>query len=473
MSKLKGRALLSAMAVVICSVVILGGMSSVFAQRKVVIGTDAGDIYELLNSFAPQIKKELGIDLEFKTWPLPNQYEVVMLSLAAKTPTYDLVTYFPQYLGDFGPYLTDIGTLGDFEKDFVVEDIVPAFLDNYMIYRDKWVGVTFDGDVHVLTYRKDLFEDPKERAAYKKQYGTALRPPQTYDEFNDIARFFTRPEQNLWGTDAWYKREIQTWFWWYSRLLSRGGELFDSNGKARVNDEIGVWAMENFAESFKYAPPGALSHGYAEVRQEYFAGRTAMQEHWPCLPKVAADPNYAVERVAKNVGIATLPGGWHHMPGGRVFAIPQISPNNKKDAYAVLKFFATPELTKILVADTTTHLDPWRKSHFTDPSIYKEMYAAGCAEEFVTEVLKAAETGIPHLNIKFSYRYQDVIQKRVVQVLAGELKPKEAMDLVAREWDRLTDDIGKDIMLPEIKAWHELLRSRGYLGWMRKPNWDN
>ena len=429
---------------------------------KVIIGTDAGDIEALMNSFAPQIKEKLGIDIEFVTWPLANQYEVVMLALSSNTPTFDLVTYFPQYLGDFGPYLQDVSEIGNVEEAFVVDDIMPGFLDNYMKWRGKWVGITFDGDIHLLTYRKDLFNDPKEQAAYKEKYGKELQPPQDYEEYNDIAEFFTRPEQNLYGTSSWYKRDVLGWVWWYNRLLTKGGELFTDDGKARINDEIGVWALENYVESYKYSPPGSLAFGYDETRKVFFDGMVAMEEHWPCLPKVAADPTKAVEKVWKNVGIAPLPGNFSFMPGGRVLAMPKISPNSKEDAFKVMAFFGSPEISRILVVDTKTHLDPWRKSHFSDPTMYKEMSAAGCAEDFVNAELVSLKRGIPQLNIKFSFRYQDALSKAISQALSGELSPKQALDNAAAEWDRMTDEIGVDTMLPEIQAWHEFLKAKGY-----------
>ena len=43
-----------------------------------------------------------------------------------------------------------------------------------------------------LVYRRDLFDDPKEKAAFKGKYGYDLAAPATYDQLRDIAEFFTR-----------------------------------------------------------------------------------------------------------------------------------------------------------------------------------------------------------------------------------------------------------------------------------------
>ena len=50
-----------------------------------------------------------------------------------------------------------------------------------------------------MMYRKDLFEDPKEKAAFKAKYGRELEVPQTYSDAKQVAEFFTRPDQGLFG----------------------------------------------------------------------------------------------------------------------------------------------------------------------------------------------------------------------------------------------------------------------------------
>ena len=46
------------------------------------------------------------------------------------------------------------------------------------------------GEAPVCFYRSDLLSDAGRRAAYEAKYGRKLGPPQTWDEFADIAEFF-------------------------------------------------------------------------------------------------------------------------------------------------------------------------------------------------------------------------------------------------------------------------------------------
>ena len=48
-------------------------------------------------------------------------------------------------------------------------------------------------------YRKDWFEDPAEKAAFKAKYGRELAVPETWEEFQDVAEFFQRPDEKRYG----------------------------------------------------------------------------------------------------------------------------------------------------------------------------------------------------------------------------------------------------------------------------------
>lgn len=57
------------------------------------------------------------------------------------------------------------------------QDIHPTYRDRLMVWEGKHKSQTIDGDLHTLHYRIDLFEDPKERAAFKAKYGRDLVVP--------------------------------------------------------------------------------------------------------------------------------------------------------------------------------------------------------------------------------------------------------------------------------------------------------
>ena len=63
----------------------------------------------------------------------------------------------------------------------------------------KFWAIPLEGDATGWAYRKDWFEDPKEKAAFKKKYDYDLAVPKTWAQLRDIAEFFHRPDQKRYG----------------------------------------------------------------------------------------------------------------------------------------------------------------------------------------------------------------------------------------------------------------------------------
>ena len=70
-------------------------------------------------------------------------------------------------------------------------DINPAYFDSWAYVGDEIYGIPDDGDVHILYYRTDLFEDPDNMEGFQAEYGYDLAPPETWDQWTEICQFFT------------------------------------------------------------------------------------------------------------------------------------------------------------------------------------------------------------------------------------------------------------------------------------------
>ena len=129
--------------------------------------------------------------------PFEEIYPKTILEHQAGTGGYDALLISPAWLADvvandavvpLDPYIEKYGVKSEFD------DINPAFKD-WMSYNGKIYGLVVDGDVLVTYYRKDLFEDPENQAAFKAKYGYDLAPPKSYKEFGEIACFLTEKYQ--------------------------------------------------------------------------------------------------------------------------------------------------------------------------------------------------------------------------------------------------------------------------------------
>ncbi len=94
-------------------------------------------------------------------------------------------------------------------------------------------GLPETGDVVVLYVNKEMLLNPDERAAFSAEYGWEL--PETYedwydidfDQFEQIAAFFTRPEEDLYGTAMQYSKEYDFMTMFLYPSCSKGGDIWD------------------------------------------------------------------------------------------------------------------------------------------------------------------------------------------------------------------------------------------------------
>jgi multiple sugar transport system substrate-binding protein len=119
---------------------------------------------------------------------------------AATLTTWSLATASGQGQGAEQGHYVDM-------TDFMVSNnihtsVTEATLQYYGEYPSgsgKYYAYPTEGDAVGWAYRKDLFEDPDEMAAFKAEYGYDLAPPETWDQLMDIAKFFTRPDDPVNG----------------------------------------------------------------------------------------------------------------------------------------------------------------------------------------------------------------------------------------------------------------------------------
>src|SRR5690606_38953035 len=142
--------------------------------------------------------------VQYDMIPGPEIPSKQLLALSQNAGTYDIVT---QHAGTFGSFFRFLHPLDDRIKE--AWGSVEKFED-WVFPAQKGVRNTdgmhywmpFHANAQIGYYRKELFENPEEQAAFKAKYGYDLAPPTTIAQVRDIAEFFTRPDKNLWGLTA-------------------------------------------------------------------------------------------------------------------------------------------------------------------------------------------------------------------------------------------------------------------------------
>lgn len=421
-----------------------------------------------------------GITVKIIEVPFEGVYEKEKTEFVAGSGAFDVVTFYPAYIGDFAGngYLEPLDDYIKKDPAAVwnpnMDDVLPPFRELYNKWAGKTYALTVDGDAHILIYRKDLFENAAEQAAFKAKYNKDLKAPETWDDWLQIGEFFTRKkgdnlagqalDRDFYGSADFGKRGF-SFAWFVDRWAGYGQTYFDASMKPQINTPEAVKALQNMVDSLKNSPPDMRGYGYDELRDAFLNGNVAMVVQWTDVPKKGEDP--AQSKVAGKIGIGRVPGQSvggqvaHRsmMPVGRVVAVAADS-KNKDAAYWVAKHIAYDRSLEN-VSTSLTGLDPYRVTHFTHPEAYKMFPSTQIAQAYLDGVKTALADGYPEIFIPGAAQYEDALDLHVNKALAGEETAQAALDATAKEWDAITDKLGRD---NQVKFWKAALDSYKALG---------
>ena len=448
-----------------------GGVLSAAGQEgsgKVTVGLDSGAFTPILKTFAPEFKAATGIEVEFASYPLGNMYDQNLLALRQGTARFDVFDFWPNFVGDFGPFLTPLEEVGTLEQ-LNFSDIAKPF-QQLNIYENKIVGVMIDGDMFINTYRTDLFENEQEMATFKSKYGYDLAPPKGYKEYRDSAEFFTRPDQNLYGLV-----EVTSFFvyaFFINQFVQLGsekgvryGELFDAEMKPLLVGEIGEEALRRYTELAAFMPKDlAQAMPWDVGRQIFFDGRVAQANWWTDMPKGAADPK--ISKVAGKIKCARSFGDVTILPYGRAMGIAANS-KNKEGAFKAIAWMQQSANANRWVAETFEQslMDPWRTSMFENPkSTFPLQAESGFAENFASVSKELLESPKAYLDIAIpgTNRYLASIMQHVPRAITGQATPKEALEAMTAEFEETTETYGRDRQVAHYDEYRQRMIKQGY-----------
>jgi|CZKL01.1.fsa_nt_gi multiple sugar transport system substrate-binding protein len=204
-----------------------------------------------------------------------------------------------------------------------------------------------------LIYRSDLFESPMERRKFKAVYGYDLGSPLTWEQFEDVARFFTRPGKGLYGTlFACYPDGHNTLYDFALQVWSRGGELHDSSGVPTLFTSESSAALDfyrRFVRDPALCHPRSIDFDSVQSGDAFLSGSIAMMVNWFGFASRAGRIGGALEG---KVSLAPIPCNQSLSPVSlSVFwnmAIAAGSPH-KKAAYDFLRFLSLQEIDREVV----------------------------------------------------------------------------------------------------------------------------
>lgn len=399
-----------------------------------------------------EIKSETGVGLgEITGFPFSGLYDKLMTEFTAQSDAFDMVGFYPQMLGTFAQNghltrLDDMMEIDGWEPNF--DNVLKPFREILTQWDGSTYALPFDGDVLMLVYRRDLFE----------KHG--IEVPETWSEFNEVARYFTEETDDVEHGVATYGKRGFSYGWFLTRFGGAGGIYFDEEMNPQINTEAGRKALESWQETIKYAPDETSSYGYVGLRDAFTKGNVAMVIQWTDVPKKAA----ASDVTKGKWGGAPVPGfedggAASAMPVSRVLGIPSYVSNEQKlAAYRFIQKLIDGEISKHYVSDPACGQDPFLSSHFDNPAIYTEpnplrdgkeseeiaFESQESAEQYTSAVEATLEQGYPEPYWPGAKQYINALDIQASKFVSGQVGIDEFLENVQSEWNSIVDELGRE-----------------------------
>jgi len=441
-------------------------------------GTQTGPYIASALTMAAEVWSEQTCgEVQVVEFPWSELYPKIVTTLVAGEDDFDLITFAPAWSPDFTAFLTEMPA--EMREGETWQDIAPVYRESLMVWNGQVLSMTMDGDVHTYSYRIDLFDDPEEQAAFEAAYGYPLAVPRTWKEYLDIAEFFQRPDDGLWGTAEAFRRGGQQFWFFFSHAAAYtnhpdhpGSMFFDPETMdAQINNPGWVRGLEEYIRASELAPPNALNFSFGEVNAAFAGGQVAQSIGWGDTGVIAADPEQSV--VAGSVGSDILPGSteiWNYETGewdtfdevvfspfmafgGWQAAVPQAS-QNQEAAWHFISVLTSPEVSSQAAVTGGTGVNPYRATHTDDLGLWSDIFSEREAREYLGAQADSvtAENVALDMRLPGYFSYTEILEIELSKALAGQVTPQEALDTVAAGWNELTDEFGRESQLAAYRA---------------------
>jgi multiple sugar transport system substrate-binding protein len=409
---------------------------------------------DAVKTLLPQFKSANGIDIAMDTMPYNALQQKVFAELASKSSYYDIVIVDAPWMSAI---IDNVAPITDMMLDsnltsaaeFDVTDFIPKVFYDTAVFKpnagtEHWTatgdvdpqaikkggfeiyGLPIQANALTMSYRKDLFEDATNKSEFQAKYGKPLAVPDTWDDFVDVAAFFTRPAKRLWGTTLmggagdWSTDDFKTF------LASFGGDghMIDDKFEPVFAGPEGVAALTFYADlinKHKVTPPGTTSASWDTVATTFETGLVAMSM------------NYHTETLNSGVhgamDYAMVPKKVQYGPhfGAMMLSVNAFS-KNKEWAYRAIQWLTGKASQSAMLP---LQLHPTRRSAYElaakDPS-YAQKFGS-----FYTILGKSLENGVGRPRLK---NYSDVdrsIWVAVNDAARGAAQPAAALAKAAEQ----------------------------------------
>jgi len=357
--------------------------------------TESKPVYDAL----VEAGKILGTDVKVSWYSMDELHDKALIDFAAGNKSWDMLLVHSPSRGQWadmgvieplGKYIAEHPNVVDKAK-LALNDYYDISMRNYT-HKGVWLGPPLYVTGVALFYRTDLFNNPEEKKNFRAKYGYDLKEPDTYQQFRDIAEFFTRKAgqtlagktltADFYGTSHSDKPVGNLWHDFFNYLMAFGAyDVYDPKTmRPTINSPEAIAAGKFMVSLVPFMPPGHLNYTSGESTAQFAAGNVAMiiEYFLRCTDMVL---NPAKSKVAENVAFTVLPSvpgvkgrehAAHH--GGNVLSLWGLSAN-KEAAYKTIELAFSPDIMRKVYLEKYVPYGwiPPRPSIVNDPEVQKKV----------------------------------------------------------------------------------------------------
>jgi len=466
----------------------LAAQDQPFAGQKIVVVTQEGSaIGGPAEKYGAEWAELTGAEVEVQRFAFSDLFPKIITALQTGTGEFDVMIYASDWMGDIagGGYVLPIPD--DVKEAIEWDDVLPLYAERIANWGGVTYAVPFDGDSHMMYYRKDLVNPESPYAEeFEAEYGFALDEPQTWTQYKAVAEFFQGKEVETAGltapiygvAEALRKKAQSFWFLMdraagYSKVPGDPYFFFDEEMTPLVNNPGWVQGLQDWIDIYECcAAPDMINFDVTTVRAVFPAGQTVFGLDWGDVGPITVDPNASVVQGLAGFGVTPgaerywdrnlgewveAEGGVNYAPfiafGGWVISVAADS-DVQEAAFDYVTYLAGKDLAGVLATTGGTGVNPLRQSQFDNLDLW---VGAGFDEESAQDYLDAVLGTIEHpnaivdLRIPGAFEYFDALDNGIAKAITGEATAQEALDEVAAVWNDITERLGRENQLQLYK----------------------
>lgn len=407
-----------------------------------IIGEDSATMSSI-SKLKGEYEEKTGVKVNLVALPFEEALEKSNLDLSEGTALYDIILQYNFSLSSFvrNDYVYSLDKL----NQFVSKDKLNFENDLFMAdweevgyyYKDfknpslgkKKVGYPFASNTMLLVYNKEMFTNELNKSNYKEQFGKELLPPTNWEDFRNIASFFTNKEKNQYGVCVEGAEGGWLYYQWVNMLFGMDGKVMDKERgwegsketEILLNTPKGIETMKYF-ESLRDFNKGSFYDIDMYTQKELVKeGNVAMSLMWSDILYNLIDLENSEESI---FGFAPIPGNKSINAGGAYFV-------NKDSEHAedAMNFIAWLMQKENQVKMIKNGLCSPVKSAYEDQNVQHIPYLKALKTSLERGVYMA-EAG-PDADL-----INQTITKYAQRVWRNELEPEQAMKLMQSEVEK-------------------------------------